>query len=92
MKHETILRAFCIGLCCIQSASAYMVPKPVALDKLTFDSDLVFKGTAISTEPVEDDWFKPCPGFAERDVCILSGCIEQHAFPPLFCGEAAIVE
>src|SRR2546421_4428723 len=63
MKHETILRAFCIGVCCIQSASAYMVPKPVALDKLAADSDLVFKGTAISTEPVQDNWFKPCPGF-----------------------------
>jgi len=63
MQGETILRVFCIGVCCILSAAAYMVPPPLGLDKLTADSDLVFKGTAISTEPVKDDWFKQCAGF-----------------------------
>ena len=45
---------------------AYPVGPPLSLEKLTAEADLVFKGTALSGDPVQDEWFKPCPGFVVR--------------------------
>ncbi len=49
-------------------ASAYPVGPAVSLEKLTAEADIIFKGTAIATEPVQDDWFKPCSGFLARET------------------------
>ena len=45
---------------------AYPVGPPLSLEKLTAEADLVFKGTALSGDPVQDEWFKPCQGFVVR--------------------------
>ena len=42
-------------------ARAYLVGYPLSLEKLADESDIIFKGTAASTGPVEDEWFKPYP-------------------------------
>jgi HEAT repeat protein len=49
-------------------AWAYAVGPPLTMDKLTAEADLVFKGTVLSAEPVQDEWFKPCPGFTARET------------------------
>ena len=49
-------------------ALGYAVGPPLSLEKLTAEADLVFKGTVLSAEPVQDEWFKPCPGFAARET------------------------
>ncbi len=47
-------------------AMGYLVGPPLSLEKLTAEADLVFKGTVLSGEPVQDEWFKPCPGFVGK--------------------------
>jgi hypothetical protein len=49
-------------------ALGYLVGLPLSLDKLTSEVDLVFKGTAVSNEPVQDDWFKPYAGFVAKET------------------------
>ncbi|MFA6241525.1 MAG: HEAT repeat domain-containing protein, partial [Candidatus Hydrogenedentales bacterium] len=55
-------------LVCAGTAWAYPVGPALTLDKLTEEADLVFKGTAISSQPVVDDWFKPVQGFAVEET------------------------
>ncbi len=50
------------------AASGYAVGPPATLEKLATDADLIFKATAVSSAAVQDDWFKPCPGFAARET------------------------
>jgi len=47
---------------------AYAVGPPLALDKLTAEADIVFKGTAGPSQQVQDDWFKPLMGFTARET------------------------
>ena len=59
-------------------ALGYFVGPPLSLEKLTAEADLVFKGTALAGEPVQDEWFKPCPGFVAKEtefkiVSVLNG-------------------
>ena len=49
-------------------ALAYLVGPPLSLEKLTAEADLVFKGTAVSSEPVQDEWFKSIAGFAAEET------------------------
>ena len=49
-------------------AFAYIVGLALGLDKLNAEANLIFKGTAVSGDPVQDGWFKPCPGFAARET------------------------
>ena len=49
-------------------ALGYVVGPPLSLEKLTAEADLVFKGTALTGDPVQDEWFKPCPGFVARET------------------------
>jgi hypothetical protein len=49
-------------------ALGYVVGPSLSLEKLTAEADLVFKGTALSGEPVQDEWFKPGPGFVARET------------------------
>ncbi|HUW30481.1 MAG TPA: HEAT repeat domain-containing protein [Planctomycetota bacterium] len=46
-------------LACTAVAQAYLVGPAVSLEKMTEQSDTIFKGTAISTQPAKDDWFTP---------------------------------
>ena len=49
-------------------AWGYAVGPPLSLEKLTAEADLVFKGTAVASEPVQDEWFKPYIGFVARET------------------------
>ena len=55
-------------------AWGYAVGPPLSLDKLAAEADLIFKGTAVSSQPVQDEWFKPCPGFVatETEFSVIS--------------------
>jgi hypothetical protein len=56
------------GLAVTGVSLAYPVGPPLSLEKLTAEADFVFKGTALSGEPVQDEWFKPYPGFVVRET------------------------
>ena len=49
-------------------ALAYPVGPALSLAKLTAEADLIFKGTTGSSQQVEDDWFKPYPGFVAGET------------------------
>src|ERR1035438_451184 len=55
-------------LACASIARGYMVGLPVPLEKLTADSDIVFKGTVVSSGSVQDESFKPYPGFSAHET------------------------
>ncbi len=60
------------------AALGYLVGPPMSLEKLESEVDLVFKGTAVSSEPVRDEWFKPYAGFVAKEtefrvVSVLKG-------------------
>lgn len=57
------LTAFAVSLACVGMAHGYMVGPSLSLEKLTEEADIIFKGTVVSSAPVEDDWFKPYRGF-----------------------------
>lgn len=46
----------------------YPVGPPLSLEKLTEEADLIFKGTAVASGPVQDEWFKPCPDFVTQET------------------------
>jgi hypothetical protein len=41
----------------------YLSGPTVSLEDLTAQADIIFKGTAVSTSAVQDEWFKPYAGF-----------------------------
>lgn len=49
-------------------ALAYIVGPPLSLERLSAEADLIFKGTAVSSQPVQDEWFKPCAGFVPQET------------------------
>jgi hypothetical protein len=49
-------------------ASGYIVGPALTLDQLAAESDVIFKGEAIESEPVRDEWFKDIPGYAARET------------------------
>ena len=62
----TILAAALLVWACV--ARGYPVGPPVSLEKLAAEADIIFKGTAVSSGPVQDEWFKPCPDFVARET------------------------
>ena len=50
-------------LACMDVAQGYKVGPAVSLEKLTDEADIVFKGTAVSGGPVQDEWFKSYRAF-----------------------------
>ncbi len=50
------------------AVSAYPVGPAVSLEELIAEADIIFKGTAISSQPVQDDWFKPCSGYVAQET------------------------
>ncbi len=81
MKQALTFIAF--GMLILNSpAMAYMVGPPLSLEKLVDEADIIFKATAVSRKPVQDDWFKPVNGYeaweTEFKICsILKGA--HHA-------------
>jgi hypothetical protein len=72
--------ALLVALIVVAAISAYPYPvgPALTLEKLADESDIIFKGTVVSTQPVKDDWFKPVQGFAAyetefRIVTVLKG-------------------
>ena len=55
-------------LACIGVARGYPVGPAVSLEKLTKEADIIFKGSAASGGPVQDEWFKPYRGFHARET------------------------
>lgn len=72
-----------VAIAVVLSASAgvawgYLVAGAVSLEKLAEEADVVFKGTAVGSGPVQDEWFKPYPDFVARQtrfqvVSVLKG-------------------
>jgi hypothetical protein len=44
-------------------ARAYPVGPALSLGELTEEADVIFKGTAVSSQPVQDEWFQRYPDF-----------------------------
>ena len=55
-------------LACAGMALGYPVGPAVSLEKLTEEADIIFKGTAVSSKPVQDNWFRPCQDFVARQT------------------------
>jgi len=55
-------------LACMSVAQGYPVGPAVSLEKLTEEADIIFKGIPVSSGPVQDEWFKPYPGFHVRET------------------------
>jgi len=49
-------------------APGYPVGPPLRLGELAAEADIILKGTAISSGPVQDEWFKPCSGFVSQET------------------------
>lgn len=62
MKKRLLLLTACL-LAFAEVAHGYFVSSALTLEKLEGEADLIFKGTAVSTEPCKDEWFKSYPGF-----------------------------
>src|SRR5205809_5112940 len=57
------------GLLAVTSAAlGYLVGPPLSLKKLTAEADIIFKGTAISSGPVQNKWFKQFQGFVAQET------------------------
>ena len=68
----TMIRRYAIGLAALLGfagiAWGYPVGSAVSLEKLIQESDIIFKGTAVSSGPVQDEWFTPCQDFRVRET------------------------
>ena len=61
--------------------SAYLVDSSNNLEQLAGEADIIFKATAVSSERVEDEWFKPCPGFGAVEtrfkvISVIKGALQ----------------
>lgn len=52
----------------VSVARGYPVGPPLSIEKLAAEADIIFKGMAVSTGQVQDEWFKPCSGFVVRET------------------------
>lgn len=62
------LLAMGILLAWVGAAQGYIVGPSLSLEKLAAEADIIFKGTAVSIEPAQDEWFKPYPDFVTRET------------------------
>lgn len=55
--------------------NGYFVGPPLSLENLAAEADYIFKGTVLSTTPVEDPWFKSVNGFQASETVfkVVSG-------------------
>jgi HEAT repeat protein len=66
IRRDTALVLALLGW--VSAAPGYLVAPSLSLEKLVTEADLIFKGTAVSSGPAQDEWFKPCMGFAARET------------------------
>ncbi len=59
----------------------YPVGPPLSLEKLAAAADVIFKGTVVSSGPVQDEWFKPYPDFVARETTFAVVTVIQGAVP-----------
>ena len=64
MKALRVIVILAAVLVAVGLGNAYMVGPPLKLDELVQEADVIVKATAISSKPIEDEWFAACPGFA----------------------------
>jgi hypothetical protein len=50
------------------AAFGYLVGPSLPLDKLELEADIIFKGEAIATVPIEDELLTPISGYAARET------------------------
>jgi len=55
-------------LAVLSAAPARLVGPPLSLEKLTLEADIIFKGTAVSSGPVRDEWFKQSQYFIAQET------------------------
>ncbi len=53
---------------CAGTAQGYPVAPSVPLETLTLEADIIFKGTVVSSEPGDVNWFSPYQGFVARQT------------------------
>jgi len=53
---------------CAGAARGQFVRPAVSLEELTVEADIIFKGTAVSSGPAQDDWFRPYQSFVVRET------------------------
>jgi len=81
---RAVVIAMGVAAAAAAAAHAYPVGRAVGLDKLAEQADIVFKGTALSSAPVEDARFKSVRGFHTRQtrfrvVSVIKGEAQGHA-------------
>jgi len=63
MKANRAIAVAVILLVSARMVHGYAVGPPLAMEALTAEADIIFKGTVTSIDPVQDEWFKPTSGF-----------------------------
>lgn len=63
-----MLLAALLALAGVGVAPAYLVGPALSLEDLAAEADLIFKGTTTVSGLVQDEWFKPLPGFVARET------------------------
>ncbi len=61
-------------LACVGIARGYRVGPALSLNQLAEEADLIFKGTVLSSGPVQDPWFEPYAGAGHLGPRYLSAC------------------
>ena len=51
-----------------QVTSGYLVGSALSLNEVEAEATLIFKGESVASETVNDDWFKPHPGYSVRET------------------------
>ncbi len=67
-SHNTWIHFILCLLAITETAFGYLVGPALSLDKLTAEADLIFKGEAIASESVQDEWFERVEGFSARET------------------------
>ena len=60
-RRSTLLAVALTAWACL--VPGHPVGPPLSVEILTAEADIVFKGTVVSSELVQDAWFKPLPDF-----------------------------
>jgi len=68
MKNLHFVWAAVFAWIATSTGNAYLVGPPQSLEKLAAEADVIFKGTALSEEPIQDQSLQPIQGFAARET------------------------
>ncbi|MCW3054060.1 MAG: repeat-containing protein [Chthonomonadales bacterium] len=67
---KTLLSTVLIGILLLRTCAVWgeIVGPPLSLEKLTAEADIVLKGTAVSSTPIQDERLAPMPAFAANET------------------------